>query len=109
MSPIYYASDWDSSVIVNNCQARKWVEVDSDDHWNIFWASVTSARAIFNSESGVRLLDDQIINHFPNQFELTRKDLMVKNIKRYRRVLEKESNILAAKDDQGRYLLYNFC
>ncbi|VDN12029.1 unnamed protein product [Dibothriocephalus latus] len=118
MSPIYYASDWDSSVIVNNCQARKWVEVDSDDHWNIFWASVTSARAIFNSESGVRLLDDQvrlmsstyfqIINHFPNQFELTRKDLMVKNIKRYRRVLEKESNILAAKDDQGRYLYLDF-
>jgi tubulin polyglutamylase TTLL1 len=25
----------------------------------------------------------QLINHYPNHFELTRKDLMVKNVKRY--------------------------
>ncbi|ORY36702.1 tubulin-tyrosine ligase [Rhizoclosmatium globosum] len=30
-----------------------------------------------------------IINHFPNNLELTKKDLMVKNIKRYRKDLEK--------------------
>jgi hypothetical protein len=28
----------------------------------------------------------RIINHYPNHFELTRKDLMVKNIKRYIKV-----------------------
>ena len=28
----------------------------------------------------------RLLNHFPNHFELTRKDLMVKNIKRYYKV-----------------------
>lgn len=32
-----------------------------------------------------------MVNHFPNHYELTRKDLMVKNIKRYRKELEKEA------------------
>jgi hypothetical protein len=38
------------------------------------------------------LLNDlnRVINHFPNHYELTRKDLMVKNIKRYRKELAKE-------------------
>jgi tubulin polyglutamylase TTLL1 len=31
-----------------------------------------------------------MINHFPNHYELTRKDLMVKNIKRYKREQDKE-------------------
>ena len=33
----------------------------------------------------------RVINHFPNYYELTRKDLMVKNIKRYRKEVDKES------------------
>jgi len=33
--------------------------------------------------------DDQRLNHFPNHYELTRKDLMVKNLKRMRKQLEK--------------------
>ena len=35
--------------------------------------------------------DNQLINHFPNHIELTRKDLMVKNIKRYQRDLHKDT------------------
>lgn len=45
----------------------------------------------------------RVINHFPNHYELTRKDLMVKNIKRYRRDLEKEGNPMAEKDENGLY------
>lgn len=33
--------------------------------------------------------DDQRLNHFPNHYELTRKDLMVKNLKRTRKQLER--------------------
>ena len=44
-----------------------------------------------------RLSDDQIINHFPNHYELTRKDLMVKNIKRFRKDLDKDNHPLAEK------------
>ena len=32
----------------------------------------------------------QRINHYRNHFELTRKDLMVKNLKRYKKQIEKE-------------------
>ena len=99
---------------------------------NVYWASVQTVKAIFHPDSGMRLGDAQLINHFPNHYEserrrpsatfslirslslsvcvcdsregerspslallrlsplcvcvrLTRKDLMVKNIKRYLR------------------------
>jgi hypothetical protein len=51
-------------------------------------------------DTGYRLSDDQMVNHFPNHYELTRKDLMIKNIKRYRKELEKESSPLAEKDEE---------
>lgn len=38
-----------------------------------------------NNKIGIRLTDHQIINHFPNHYELTRKDLMIKNLKRYKK------------------------
>jgi hypothetical protein len=39
------------------------------------------------------------INHFRNHYELTRKDLMVKNLKRCKRQLERENKLEAAKYD----------
>lgn len=51
----------------------------------------------------------RIINHFPNHYELTRKDLLVKNIKRYRKELEREGNPLAERGDgPGKYLYLDF-
>jgi hypothetical protein len=38
----------------------------------------------------VHLADWQRINHFPNHYELTRKDLLLKNLKRTKRQLERE-------------------
>ena len=43
----------------------------------------------------------RILNHFPNHFELTRKDTMVKNIKRYKKDMEKENNPIAEKNEDG--------
>jgi len=34
--------------------------------------------------------EDQMVNHFPNHYELTRKDLVVKNIKKYRKEMERQ-------------------
>ena len=34
----------------------------------------------------------QRINHFPNHHELTRKDLLIKNLKRTKRQLDREVN-----------------
>jgi tubulin polyglutamylase TTLL1 len=45
-----------------------------------------------------------LLNHFPNHYELTRKDLMVKNIKRFKKDMEKENNPISAKDDTGNYV-----
>lgn len=98
----------DKSVLINNFEKRGWIQCAADEDWNFYWASVQTVRAIFNVETGYRLSDDQVINHFPNHYELTRKDLMVKNIKRYRKELEKEGSPLAEKDENGKYLYLDF-
>ncbi|KAJ8024263.1 putative tubulin polyglutamylase TTLL1 [Holothuria leucospilota] len=103
-----YACDMEKSVLVSNFDKRGWVQVGTDEDWNFYWASVVSAKAIFNVETGYRLQDDQIINHFPSHYELTRKDLLVKNLKRYRKELERDGNPLAEKDELGHYLHLDF-
>ena len=79
-----------------------------DDDWQFYWASTTTCRNLFAVDSGYRMNDFQILNHFSNHYELTRKDLMVKNLKRYRRDLEREGNPLAEKNEQARYLYLDF-
>ena len=60
-----------------------------------FWSIISSA---------LPLLHRRIIGHFPNHYELTRKDYMVKNIKRYRKDLERDGSPLAERDEHGRYV-----
>lgn len=103
-----YACDQDKSVLLNNFEARGWIPVSPDDDWNFYWANVQSIRSVFSVDSGYRLQDDQIINHFPNHMELTRKDLMVKNIKRYRKELDKENSPLTERDENGRFVHLDF-
>lgn len=94
MPPIRCRTDFEKSVIVSNFEKRGWVQCVNDLEWNVYWAAVGSVKQWFNPDSGQRLGDDQIINHFPNHGELTRKDMMVKNIKRYRKEVEKEMALL---------------
>mmetsp|Transcript_50752 Transcript_50752/g.162464 ORF Transcript_50752/g.162464 Transcript_50752/m.162464 type:complete len:141 (-) Transcript_50752:121-543(-) len=72
---------------------RGWVETDSELDWDIFWADTGWMHDVFDH---VRLADDQRVNHFRNHYELTRKDLMVKNLKRARKALEREDRLLEA-------------
>ena len=44
----------------------------------------------------VHLESHQRLNHFRNHYELTRKDLLVKNLKRYKRQLVKDGKVLYA-------------
>jgi tubulin polyglutamylase TTLL1 len=74
---------------------------EADPDWNFFWANVGTVKMIFNPESGIRLNDMQLINHYPNHFELTRKDLMVKNVKRYQREALKEAALLGPPSGSG--------
>ena len=81
-------------------RARGWREVE-DDSWDVFYADVgwihenVPYASSATSGGGARLLDHQRVNHFPNHVELTRKDLMAKNLKRAVKA--------AAKDPGGRF------
>jgi len=59
----------------------------SSDEWDILWVERDAIYEILNH---THLQQNQKVNHFRNHFELTRKDLMVKNLKRKRKELEKE-------------------
>ena len=86
---VRWRADHDKGVLLANFARRGWTRATDDSDWNLYWASPQGTKAIFSAESGVRLNDNQVVSHFPNHYELTRKDLMVKNLKRYRKELER--------------------
>ncbi|RNA32432.1 putative tubulin polyglutamylase TTLL9 [Brachionus plicatilis] len=71
-------------------KSRGWMEVaDPNDEWDFYWVDVGSMKELFDQgyfEEHMR------INHFRNHYELTRKDLMVKNLKRFKRQYERDQN-----------------
>ncbi|KAJ8372076.1 hypothetical protein AAFF_G00294900 [Aldrovandia affinis] len=74
-------------------QRPGWVEVKDDGEWDFNWCDVSWLRENFDHsymEEHVRIC------HFRNHYELTRKNLMVKNLKRYRKMLEREAGPLEA-------------
>mmetsp|Transcript_53274 Transcript_53274/g.126801 ORF Transcript_53274/g.126801 Transcript_53274/m.126801 type:complete len:433 (+) Transcript_53274:86-1384(+) len=75
-----------------------WTETESDSEFDFVWADVPWMREHFD---GLRLEEQQRVNHFRNHYELTRKDLMVKNLKRMRKQLERE-------DKHAEALQYDF-
>ncbi|XP_050424661.1 polyglutamylase complex subunit TTLL1-like [Adelges cooleyi] len=85
MKSIAYCSDVNRSVLLNNFEKRGWVHVGPEDKWNLYWTNVHTCRSLFSTEQYYRLEEDQIINHFLNHYQLTRKDLLIRNIRRYRR------------------------
>lgn len=66
----------------------------------IEWVKCSKYILTLNSnEQTIYFKFNRILNHFPNHLELTRKDLMVKNIKRFRKDMEKENNPIAERDE----------
>jgi len=98
-----------SGVIPEVLRARAgWFEVDDvefftdpRDSWDVHFADVGWCRERFKAGvDGVArepLLPYQRVNHFPNHAELTRKDLLAKNVKAHRRRLEKAGDVNEAK------------
>ncbi|KAG5187924.1 tubulin-tyrosine ligase family-domain-containing protein [Tribonema minus] len=66
-----------------------WQETEDEIDWDIHWADVGWVRDMYDQ---VQLDDVQRLSHFKNHYELTRKDLMVKNLKRMRRQLQRSGN-----------------
>lgn len=90
----------------DKCLVRTVVFVSETTSMN--WFKNTTIKNKYNWINILALVF-RIVNHFPTHLELTRKDLMVKNIKRYRRDLEREGSPLAEKDDRGRYIKFKYC
>ena len=63
------------------------INFQNSDDWDIVWAE---RDVIYDIMNKTHLQPNQRVNHYRNHFELTRKDLMVKNLKRYKKQLEKE-------------------
>ena len=68
-------------------RSRGWAETESDTDWDVAWVDKDWIRENFLE---LRLADHQRINHFPNHYELTRKDNLIKNLKRTQRGLQKD-------------------
>jgi tubulin polyglutamylase TTLL9 len=58
-----------------------------DDDWNIYWCE---KEYISETLDKIRLFPEKRINHFRNFYEICRKDLLSKNVKRYKKAIERE-------------------
>ena len=99
-----YKTDINQPTLTHNWEKRGWAKCQENETWNILWALPWTVKNLFSPDSGYRMSETQILNHYPNHFELTRKDLMVKNIKRFRKDMEKENNPIADRDEMGNLL-----
>mmetsp|Transcript_13455 Transcript_13455/g.25936 ORF Transcript_13455/g.25936 Transcript_13455/m.25936 type:complete len:413 (+) Transcript_13455:154-1392(+) len=75
-----------------------WEQTDSDTDWDFNWCDIGWVRDFYDH---IQFDDRQRVNHFRNHYELTRKDLLVKNLKRMKRQLEKSEQHTEAAE-------YNF-
>lgn len=73
MSGLRWRSDLNKLVITSNLEARGWQAARNEDEWDIWWASVNSVQQLFAPNSLVKLRPGQLVNHFPNHYELTHK------------------------------------
>ena len=83
------------NTIYEALKRRQWKETEGDD-FDFNW----SEKNYFASDSEVpfhSLTPSQHVNHFPNNYELTRKDMMYKNLKFYKKSLEREKKFDEAK------------
>lgn len=77
-----------SNTVYDVMKGRGWKETESETEWDVHWAERDWVYEVFDT---MHLETWQRLNHFRNGRELCRKDLLVKNLKRKKRSLERES------------------
>lgn len=82
------------NVIYDVLRARGWQQTESDTEWDVAWVDKDWIRENFDS---LHLSEHQRINHFRNHYELTRKDNLIKNLKRMQRQLQRDGKEEEAK------------
>lgn len=75
------------NTIYDVLKAHGYKETDSELDWDFFWCDKEWIHEVFDH---IHLLPHQRVNHFRNHYELTRKDLLVKNIKRAQRQAQRD-------------------
>ncbi|TYZ59530.1 hypothetical protein PybrP1_003448 [[Pythium] brassicae (nom. inval.)] len=75
------------NTIYDTLLRRGWKET-SDSDWDFYWAD---REYIYELLDTVHLENGQKVNHFRNGRELCRKDLLIKNLKRAKRAMEKKA------------------
>ena len=82
------------NTIIDVLRGKGWQEVkEGENDWDIFWCDVGWMRENFDH---FYLQEHVKLCHFRNHYELTRKNLMVKNLKRLRKQFEREHGKTAA-------------
>ena len=76
--------------VLEALRRRQWKESDHETEWEVYWADKEWIQDIMDH---THLSNNQKVNHFRNYYELTRKDLMIKNLKRHKKNLEKEGKL----------------
>nr|CAH8845530.1 unnamed protein product [Trichobilharzia regenti]CAH8845532.1 unnamed protein product [Trichobilharzia regenti] len=76
-----------NNTILDVLKNRGWTEVPREDECDFYWCDPMAMKELFDHGLMGNILK---ICHFRNHFELTRKNLMVKNLKRLKRKWEKE-------------------
>ncbi|XP_026670778.1 probable tubulin polyglutamylase TTLL9 [Ceratina calcarata] len=71
--------------------ARGWIQITdpNDQNWHIWWCETNDVRQALD----LKLASHQKIPHFRNHYELTRKNYLYRNLKRYKKALLKSSKI----------------
>lgn len=75
-----------TNCIQESLAGRQYRQTEEDD-WNVYWCE---KEFISETLDKIRLFPDKRINHFRNFYEVCRKDLLSKNVKRYKKTLERE-------------------
>ncbi|KAH8875026.1 putative tubulin polyglutamylase TTLL9 [Schistosoma japonicum] len=76
-----------NNTILDVLKNRGWTEVYREDECDFYWCDPMTMKELFDHGLMGNITK---ICHFRNHFELTRKNLMVKNLKRLKRKWEKE-------------------
>lgn len=76
-----------------------WKESESEEGWDIMWCDKNWITSDFD---GIRFRDNQKVNHFRNFYELTRKDLLIKNVNKIKIQYRRSNEMNKLKE-------YSFC
>ncbi|GAU98772.1 hypothetical protein RvY_09873 [Ramazzottius varieornatus] len=81
----------------------QWRDFANRGKWNMFWGNVANVRSLFQPGQRYYFSDDQLANHYQTCYQLSRKDNMTKNIKKYRSELAHAKDPLGKKDQHGHF------